>query len=85
MVAAQTKQVWQEKLAMRGVLDAAQEAGWHEFAWFNTPGWAYPLYQANGAYWTLGKDAGVASSIPHFSIEQFSAIPTRCHGHFRGK
>lgn len=53
-----------QKLERRGILDAAIAAGWHEYRWIDTMGWAYPLYQANGDKWILPKEAGVAAGRP---------------------
>lgn len=46
-------------LSERGIYDAAQKAGWYPMRYYNQPGWAFPLYQANGQKWMLegGREA----------------------------
>jgi hypothetical protein len=59
-----TSPAWQVALATRGILDAALSAGWTGFTWFDTPGWAYPLYRSDGQAWVLPESAGVAAGRP---------------------
>jgi hypothetical protein len=40
--------VWKEKLAARGILDAALEAGWREGDYHGAAGWVYPLHTFSG-------------------------------------
>ncbi len=52
--------VWKQRLQERGILQAALDAGWDFLNWYGTPGWSFPLYQANGQKWVMPDNAGVA-------------------------
>lgn len=53
--------LWKQGLADRGLLDAALAAGWTSYDWYSTPGWSFPLHQANGQKWILPEAAGPAA------------------------
>lgn len=56
----QPNAIWQQRLQERGILQAALDCGWTGFAWYGTPGWVFPLYQATGQKWAMPDSAGIA-------------------------
>ena len=56
----QPNAIWQQRLQERGILSAALAAGWTGYNWYSTPGWVFPLYQANGQKWMMPDNAGAA-------------------------
>lgn len=59
-----TLPAWQQRLAERGILDAALEAHWEYFVWGTSPGWKFPLHRSDGKQFMMPDTAGVAKDRP---------------------